>query len=101
MLKKDSQNSTQFCYDHFNEKGIWTGDKSPETLLYYQLKYDCLKSSGKKHGKEYYRDINKFTPGTTTQDLFACYMKYKVDYGVEFCEYNFPDDELKLVKCFN
>lgn len=28
-------------------------------------------------------------------------MRFKVDYGVEFCEYNFPNDELKLVKCFN
>jgi hypothetical protein len=32
--------------------------------------------------------------------LFACYTKHQVDFGEEFCEYNFPDDELKMVKCF-
>ena len=51
LLKKERQNSTQFCYDHYNEMQLWQDEVKHGTLLYYQMKYECLKMSGKKHGR--------------------------------------------------
>jgi len=44
--------------------------------------------------------MNKFSGDVTKKSLFNCYSKYQVEFSAEFCEYSFPKDEQKMVKCF-
>jgi hypothetical protein len=98
-LEKDFP--SKFCYNHYGEMEIWTGDKSPENLLYYEMKYDCLKTSGVKHGRDFCRDIIGHTENSTTEDLFNCYRKYGVEYSEEFCDYEHGDNDDDLIKCYD
>ena len=79
---------------------IWTGEKSPDELLYYKMKYDCLKTSGVKLGADYCRDINNHTANATTADLFKCYRKYGVAFSEEYCNHANRDNNDELIKCY-
>ena len=80
---------------------LWSGDKSPDALLYYEMKYDCLLTSGVKRGRDFCTDINSHTANSTTEDLFNCYRKYGVEYSEEYCDYEAGDDDDDLIKCYD
>ena len=96
----EKDRASNFCYEHYGEMLLWTGDKSPEELLYYEMKYGCLKTSGVKHGRDYCRDINRHTENSTTEHLFNCYRKYGVEYSEEYCDYENGGNDDELIKCY-
>ena len=64
------------------------------------MKYDCLKTSGVKHGSDYCRDINSHRANTTTPNFFKCYRKYGVEYSDEYCDYENGGDDDDFNKSF-
>ena len=99
-------NSTEFCLEHYNNEGLWTGELSNIFLQFYIQKHDCLEFAGNSRGRDYCTDIRDFDSSWGKVQLYDCFQTYGVWDAKEYCDDMFGyqnedfDGGAQLLQCY-